>query len=317
MSITREQLYRLVCEIPQQHLARQLGVSNSYLARVCTALDVPRPPRGWWAKRAVGTAPPLPPLSAPRPGHPTEWSRKGVGTGPIFQFHRRRRLWASARSIGMHPLAAYAVEVFGAAEANGGSDVLRTRAKQAIDLTVSKDVVDQAIACANAIFMALEQRGHAVEVAARRGFIRPAMDGRDGPATHAREFREPDWTPLWPTVAAIAGTPVGLAILEIQELVDMQYVGDGNFVRVSGPARQGAHPVVGITWQEKRWTPTGRLKLVAYSPVFSVSWRSEWPLRDLEHDVEELAGIIAELERSAATLSAPYAQAVLPRPDTS
>lgn len=39
-------------------VAEQFGVSGSYLTRVCTTLNVPRSERGYWAKLAVGKAPP-------------------------------------------------------------------------------------------------------------------------------------------------------------------------------------------------------------------------------------------------------------------
>ena len=60
--ITREQLYELVWSMPMARLVVRFGVSGSYMARVCTGLGVPRPPRGYWAKRAAGQSPPVPPL---------------------------------------------------------------------------------------------------------------------------------------------------------------------------------------------------------------------------------------------------------------
>lgn len=35
-------------------VAKDYGVSSNYLARVCEQLKVPRPNRGYWAKRAAG-----------------------------------------------------------------------------------------------------------------------------------------------------------------------------------------------------------------------------------------------------------------------
>lgn len=55
------------------HLAARYGVSGSFLARVCERLRVPRPPTGYWAKLAVGKAPPRPPLPTAEPGDETEW----------------------------------------------------------------------------------------------------------------------------------------------------------------------------------------------------------------------------------------------------
>ena len=59
-------------------VAARFGVSSSYMARVCTLLNVPRPERGYWAKLAVGKAPKQPPLPEPRPGDPLEWTRDGA-----------------------------------------------------------------------------------------------------------------------------------------------------------------------------------------------------------------------------------------------
>jgi hypothetical protein len=75
--ISREELYGLVWAEPMTRLAERFEVSGSYLARVCTRLNVPRPQRGYWAKLAVGKAPRRTPLPDTRPGDPLEWSRDG------------------------------------------------------------------------------------------------------------------------------------------------------------------------------------------------------------------------------------------------
>lgn len=54
--ILREELYRLVSAEPMTKPAVRSDVSGSYLARACETLNVPRPPRGHWAKLAVGKA---------------------------------------------------------------------------------------------------------------------------------------------------------------------------------------------------------------------------------------------------------------------
>lgn len=59
-------------------VAARFGVSASYIARVCTLLNVPRPESSYWAKLAVGKAPKQPTLPEPRPGDPLEWTRDGA-----------------------------------------------------------------------------------------------------------------------------------------------------------------------------------------------------------------------------------------------
>ena len=47
--VAREALYALVWAEPMLRVAARYNVSSSYLARVCTLMNVPRPERGYWA----------------------------------------------------------------------------------------------------------------------------------------------------------------------------------------------------------------------------------------------------------------------------
>ena len=69
--LSREQLYELVWREPMLRVGERFGVSSSYLARVCTELRVPRPPRGFWAQLEFGKAPAQEPLPDARklPAH--------------------------------------------------------------------------------------------------------------------------------------------------------------------------------------------------------------------------------------------------------
>lgn len=50
----REQLYIEVWSEAAQKVAARYGVSSAMLGKVCRQLQVPKPPRGYWAKRAAG-----------------------------------------------------------------------------------------------------------------------------------------------------------------------------------------------------------------------------------------------------------------------
>ena len=52
--ITREELYQLVWDKPMIRLAEEFGITGNGLAKVCDRLDVPYPPRGYWAKKEAG-----------------------------------------------------------------------------------------------------------------------------------------------------------------------------------------------------------------------------------------------------------------------
>ena len=52
--VTREELHSLVWERPMSRLAGELGISGTRLAKICSKLDVPYPPPGYWAKKEAG-----------------------------------------------------------------------------------------------------------------------------------------------------------------------------------------------------------------------------------------------------------------------
>jgi hypothetical protein len=54
LSLTREQLYELVWSKPMQHIAKEYGVSDRAMAKLCARNQVPVPPRGYWAKKSSG-----------------------------------------------------------------------------------------------------------------------------------------------------------------------------------------------------------------------------------------------------------------------
>ena len=52
--MNRDDLYRQVWSHPMTHVARELGKSDVAVAKLCKKLDVPVPPRGYWAKLRAG-----------------------------------------------------------------------------------------------------------------------------------------------------------------------------------------------------------------------------------------------------------------------
>lgn len=50
----RRRLYEEVWSEPTQKVAQRYGVSGVAIGKACTVLDIPKPPRGYWAKKAAG-----------------------------------------------------------------------------------------------------------------------------------------------------------------------------------------------------------------------------------------------------------------------
>jgi hypothetical protein len=54
--LSREVLYTLVWTRPISRLARDFGISDRGLSKICDRLEVPVPPRGYWARKEAGQA---------------------------------------------------------------------------------------------------------------------------------------------------------------------------------------------------------------------------------------------------------------------
>lgn len=50
----RNQLYKEVWDEPVVHVAKRYGVSDVAIRKVCKSMDIPIPPRGYWAKIHAG-----------------------------------------------------------------------------------------------------------------------------------------------------------------------------------------------------------------------------------------------------------------------
>lgn len=110
MPLSRESLYEEVWAEPMLIVAKRYEVSSNYLARVCKLLRVPRPPAGYWSKKAVGREPPRPQLTNALPSEEQEWNRQvgfrgpyalevpGIRKARLEESHRRWREDAIARA---------------------------------------------------------------------------------------------------------------------------------------------------------------------------------------------------------------------------
>lgn len=54
IAVERQKLYEQVWTVPGTILAAQYGVSDVGLAKICRRHGIPRPPRGYWARRQAG-----------------------------------------------------------------------------------------------------------------------------------------------------------------------------------------------------------------------------------------------------------------------
>ncbi|MTD93913.1 hypothetical protein GIW81_06135 [Hyphomicrobium sp. xq] len=309
--VSRQELYELVWSSPMTTVAKQFEVSSSYLARVCAALNVPRPGRGYWAKLVVDAAPPRIPLREPHPGDQLSWEPGGE-LSPAANLRRPQKYEGDRQSrsqVRTHWLITSARQHFDNSRPIEDGDYLKPYKKLLVDITSSKACLEKAFGFASTLFNALEAAGHRVMVASNQGLYRIEINEHEARSKQQRHRYPSIWTPRAPTVVYIEEVAIGLAIIEMSEDVLMRYV-NGKYVRDADyKSPKASRHYVDRTWTTTQSLPSGRLRLVAYCPSWRVSWTTEWqetPKSPLE---SSLRAILKTIGGSAVTLAEKLAEA--------
>ncbi len=313
-AVSREQLYEAVWSKPATHLATQFGVSDSFLARVCKRLRVPRPQPGYWAKLAVGKAPPRPPLPPLEPGDETHWQP----SSPLPAPHRTQ---TKASSFAQTPSRSEATEVTSAeapkdeilatqpavSPATTVSTVpkgirrrvpathaliegviglipqgrvteegfYRPRKRLLPDIITSEKQLETIIRLANKLYRHLESCGHRVRISnINDGLHRPGIDPSP-PSKNPGSYFYSLWHPERPTVVYIDGVAIGLSLFETLREQEMQYI-RGEYVPVSAVSETSKQRLGWATWSTMRRVPSGEFCLQAYAPHQSTNWVQQW-----------------------------------------
>ena len=310
--VTRESLYTLVWAEPMLKVAARFGVSSSYMARVCGAMNVPRPERGYWARLAVGKQAPKPKLPDAGPGDELQWSpgsvphsiRRPLPRPPAEKLKRKPK--TEAPGDGLHALISGARVLFDVGRTSYDSSYLKPAKRTLVDLVVTKTGLDKALAFANQLFLELEAHGCQVVFAPNREYMRRAqVDEHEIP----RKKRNDDvygsrlWHPGRVTVVYIGTVAIGLTIIELSEEAEVRYV-KGEYVRINQdpePARR--RRIFEDSWTTKRDFPTGRLFLQAYSPDRRGEWSKQWRETKERDLTSRIASIVKELTEATPVIA--------------
>ena len=308
MRISREELYKEIWSEPATKLARRYDVSSSYLARVCEALNVPHPPRGYWARKASGEKMPVPPLPPAGPGDPVSWE-KGVALLerlpplelPALQPKSKGRT-APPQRPAHHPLVTAWRSILEEAATTEAGYVM-PRKKNVLDAFVTNAMVRHAAEALDAILIELEMRGHRVQLSPDYYHHRPPVDVAQRPIRDQYDSRTIRWQPGRPTIAYVRNALVGLTLFELTEHVRVRRTGAGRYVRISDlpPVRRYA-PQSPDEADETRDMPTGRFVLRAYSPRHDTGWAHEWTESRRGEFVTMVKAIADALEEAAPVL---------------
>jgi len=303
--VSRERLYEEVWAEPMTKVALKYNVSSSFMARVCTWLNVPRPERGYWAKLAVGKTTRRPPLPEAEPGDELEWNRYGQARRaklPPPKPPREKKTKHRSRSElpERHPLLQDAQQYFD--EARETSDgYLKPSKRLMVDVIASKQTCSRALDVANELFLLFEESGHEVAFERKGLFLRRyAVDEREkgGRDRHYSDL----WSPARDTIVTIGTVLIGLTIFEMSENVEVKYQ-DGKYTRVSELPVKKPKRYESYSWTSMHDLPSGRLCVQAYSPYHRADWKRQWRETKAGDFPGKLSAIVKELKREAATIA--------------
>jgi hypothetical protein len=160
--LTRAELYEKVWATPVRTLAKEFGMSDVGLAKICRKHDIPVPPLGYWRKTETGHKVVRPPLSP---------AKNGLETLDIYV---RERLPPELAALAAEPAAEIVIPTELSHELVTRMEKLLANGKEnekklivpkngtLSHLLVSREQMPRALRIMNALFLALEERGQLV-----------------------------------------------------------------------------------------------------------------------------------------------------------
>ena len=311
--VTREQLYAQVWSEPMIKVAARYGVSGTYLARVCDVLNVPRPPRGYWQKLAVGKAAPAETLPEALPGDQTSWDEKG---GPLPRQAPPRPVRQSAPgpgrlkgrgkpAEGVHPLIRGALAEFRRSRPVDNGGYLKPYKRLLPYVVASDDQIERALDVANRLYLELEAVGARVMIGTGgHGWYGITLDEREHPKEDRQRayYGSGVWSPMRPSIAHFPEVGIGVTVMEMSGEVLLRYV-DGNYIRETeyqANLRRYRHQ---HTWTTTRELPIGRFRVTAFS-TDGVQWSKTWQEKGSTTIDGMLARIAGEIRRAVPEVQA-------------
>ena len=184
---SRQELYEKVWQTPMTQLAKQYGLSDVGLAKICKKYDIPRPPRGYWAKKSAGMIVEKQPLPK-RKGNDdivissSHYSREGVEAGKSVQDYRPEmdigQIVVPKRLTKPHPLIEKAIRILEVSRPNENG-LLVSRRSNCLDVKVSSQILSRAMRIMDTLLKSLNALDFDVKI--RNGDTIVAMDNIEIP----------------------------------------------------------------------------------------------------------------------------------------
>ena len=169
-TITRKQLYEKVWSTPMTAISKEYGLSDVGMAKLCKRHNIPRPPRGYWARVEHGQKPPK--VELPNPDQDANIEICGHAEEPEMDSQVQAEADAALEKLGpisvrddlrgCHHLISEMREYLNGRDvfSNGIYNIAH---EAPLDLKVSKTNMHRALRIMDALFKAMEEQGWTVQ----------------------------------------------------------------------------------------------------------------------------------------------------------
>jgi len=170
----RDELYKQVWETPMMKLSREYGLSDRGLAKICKRLNIPVPPRGYWAKVQNGIKVPKKKLPKRQYGSSVSWEIQKVQHEEEIEeilsddsfiperIKNAKKIIPPKRLTSPHPLVRQTKVAYEKCKPDKYG-AIRVWKKSTIDLRISPKSLNKALRIMNALIRAFEKYGCPVE----------------------------------------------------------------------------------------------------------------------------------------------------------
>jgi hypothetical protein len=179
--LTRKELYEKVWSRSVSSLAKEIGISDVGLAKICRRYNIPRPSLGYWAKKQAGIKVQQKPLPKEDDsgvieirGHPSDNENTNQKK---TSFKISKSLKRQLRSIVVpetltnpHPLITQTAEALRSRQPNG-IGIIEPPRKHSVSIEVSPANLERALRVMDALLKALEEMGGCVSLKGNSTFV--------------------------------------------------------------------------------------------------------------------------------------------------
>jgi hypothetical protein len=172
ITFTRNELYEKIWNTPTVKLARDFGLSDVALGKICKKHSIPKPPLGYWAKLAhgkIGARPPLPNIPDNRLDV-IEIRKRPLVSAEIkthsAELEKEPPITVPERLASPHPLVKATIDAL-KNSTPGEAGILRSRTGGCLNVRVARQSVGRAMRLMDALIKTLEARNSTVSVVER------------------------------------------------------------------------------------------------------------------------------------------------------